>query len=188
MSDYGDKFSVKDLIEILAMGGVLIAAIAAPNAVQAFKFISKDKNNISFKKFSQSRVRMYANRLEKSGAIKRKRQQNQIEFVLTEKGRRMAQKYNIDKVELNRKKRWDGVWRVIIFDIPERKKQARDALRRKFLSMGVYQLQKSVFVYPYECKREINLIADFFSVGEDILYLRAKIDDVDKKIRDIFNI
>jgi DNA-binding transcriptional regulator PaaX len=183
------NFQVKDLIEILAIGGVLIAAIVAPNAVQGFRFLFKNKNRIpTFKEFSQSRVKLYANRLEKSGIIKRERRGDKIRFVLTKKGRKIAQRNSVNEIKLVNNIKWDKVWRIVIFDIPEKKKVARDALRQKLIRLGMHQLQKSVFIYPYECKNEIDFIADFFKVSEDILYLHAKLADVDEKVRKIFDL
>jgi len=170
MDDLNKKILVKDIILFLATGGILVAGIIAPNAIQLFKFILKDDNEISFGKFSQSRMRFYVRRMQKQGFIKRIRKENQIVFMLTEKGK------------------WDRVWRVIIFDIPEKKKKARDALRRKFLHLGMFQLQKSVFVYPFDCKKEIDFVSDFFNVGKDILYFEAKIFDIDDKLKKIFNL
>ena len=188
MDDLNKKILVKDIILFLATGGILVAGIIAPNAIQLFKFILKDDNEISFGKFSQSRMRFYVRRMQKQGFIKRIRKENQIVFMLTEKGKKIAKKYNIDQIKLKNQKKWDRVWRVIIFDIPEKKKKARDALRRKFLHLGMFQLQKSVFVYPFDCKKEIDFVSDFFNVGKDILYFEAKMFDIDDKLKKIFNL
>ena len=163
-----DIFSARAILKFLGIGGVLLAAIAAPNAVAAFKFLLKDENYISWKKFNQSTARQYISRLEKRRLIKRKMKGRRSEMILTKKGREELLKYGVDKIKLKNDKRWDGKWRVVIFDIPENKKQARDALRSKFKNLGMLQLQKSVFVYPFDCKREIDFISDFFEVGDDI--------------------
>jgi len=183
-----DIFSARAILKFLGIGGVLLAAIAAPNAVAAFKFLLKDENYISWKKFNQSTARQYISRLEKRRLIKRKMKGRRSEMILTKKGREELLKYGVDKIKLKNDKRWDGKWRVVIFDIPENKKQARDALRSKFKNLGMLQLQKSVFVYPFDCKREIDFISDFFEVGDDILYLESKIKDINNKLKKYFNV
>src|SRR3990167_2211250 len=60
--------------------------------------------------------------------------------------------------------KWDKKWRVVIFDIPEKSRMARDALRRKLKELEFRELQKSVFVHPYECKKEIDFIIEFFNL------------------------
>ena len=111
-----------------------------------------------------------------------------LEMILTKKGREELLKYDIDKINLRKEIIWDGRWRVIIFDIAEEKKQARDALRSKFKQLGMLQLQKSVFVYPFDCKKEIDFVSDFFEVGDDILYLESEIKDIKNKLKKFFNI
>ena len=49
---------------------------------------------------------------------------------------------------------WDGKWRVVIFDIPEIDKKAREYLRWKLISWGFGMLQKSVYISP------LNVLAD----------------------------
>jgi hypothetical protein len=183
------NFSTKAILEFLGIGGILTAAILAPNAVQVFKFLLKDEKPISWRKFNQSVARQYISRLEKRELIKREIKADQTKISLTKKGRAELLKYDIDKIELKKQsERWDGKWRVIIFDISEQKKSARDALRAKFKNLGMFQLQRSVFIYPFDCKKEIDFIADFFEVGEDILYLEARVADVEEKLRIRFNL
>ena len=73
-----------------------------------------------------------------------------------------------------KKQKWDGLWRIIIFDISEDKKTDREALRQKLKRFGFYHLQKSVFVFPYDCEKEITALADFFLANDSIEYITAK--------------
>ncbi len=51
-----------------------------------------------------------------------------------------------------------------MFDIPEKKKNAREVFRRKLNELGFYQLQKSTFIHPYECEDEINFVIEMFEL------------------------
>ncbi len=186
--NFKTNISSKEILEFLALGGALIAAIVAPNAIQSFRFLLKDKDYVPWKKFNQHRIRQFVGQLQKRGMVKRRIEDRQRYYILTDKGRRFAAKYNIDKIQLSKRKKWDNKWRLVIFDIPERKKIARDALRSKFLKIGMHQLQKSVFIYPFECKKEIDFVSDFFGVGEDILYLEANIHDIGKSLMRTFSL
>ncbi|KKR31593.1 MAG: PaaX domain protein [Candidatus Gottesmanbacteria bacterium GW2011_GWA2_41_12] len=44
---------------------------------------------------------------------------------------------------------WDHLWRIIIYDIPEKRRAFRSGLRRKIVSLGFGQWQKSVWVTPH---------------------------------------
>ena len=60
------------------------------------------------------------------------------------------------------------------FDIPERFKKAREALRNKLRELGFAKLQESVFIYPYECENEINFIVEVFLIRPFVRLIRAK--------------
>ncbi len=49
-----------------------------------------------------------------------------------------------------KKEKWDGYWRVVIFDIPEKLITIRNALRDLLKGIGFQKLQHSVWVYPYK--------------------------------------
>ena len=66
-------------------------------------------------------------------------------IVLTKEGQKKALKFKIDEIEIKVPAKWDGKWRIVIFDIPEKFKKAREALRRKLKDLGFLELQKSVF-------------------------------------------
>lgn len=87
-----------------------------------------------------------------------------VQIILTEQGIKKALRYNIDTISIREPKKWDGKWRLVVFDIPEKMKKAREALRDKLRKLGFYQLQKSVFVFPFACHDEINFIVEFFEL------------------------
>jgi len=62
----------------------------------------------------------------------------------------------------------------IIFDIPNKLNQARRALSSTLRNLKCYQLQKSVYIYPFEIKDEIDFISSLFGVYEYIVYIKAK--------------
>ncbi|HYF97454.1 MAG TPA: CRISPR-associated endonuclease Cas2 [Coxiellaceae bacterium] len=66
---------------------------------------------------------------------------------------------------------WDKQWRLVLFDVPEEHKRQRHSLRRKLKQMGLYHFQRSVFVCPYECQKEIQLLAEFYNLNEYVYTL-----------------
>lgn len=93
--------------------------------------------------------------------------------VLTEKGKKKILSFEFDRVAIRKPKLWDGKWRIVIFDIPESKKAVRDALRRKFKSLGFYQWQKSVFIHPFDCLDEIEFLIEFFQIRPYVRFFEA---------------
>src|SRR3989344_3665987 len=94
-------------------------------------------------------------------------------IILSDIGKRKVLKMNIDTMVVKRPGFWDGKWRVVIFDIPERNKNARNALRQKLKDLGFYDWQKSVFIYPYSCLSEIEFLIEFFKIRHYVRYFEA---------------
>jgi DNA-binding transcriptional regulator PaaX len=46
------------------------------------------------------------------------------------------------------KKPWDGKWRLVIFDIPEKERRIRSLIRSKLRELGLAPIQRSVWISP----------------------------------------
>ena len=76
----------------------------------------------------------------------------------------------------------------MIFDIPERFKKAREALRMKLKELGFKELQKSVLILPYECEDEINFIVEVFQIRPFVRFIRAKSFTNEEQLKIKFNL
>ncbi len=106
-------------------------------------------------------------------------------LILSENGKERTLRYCLDTITIQKTSSWDGYWRIVMFDIPEQFKQKRDALSQKLKQLGFQPMQKSVFIFPYECKNEIDFIVEIFRLRPYVRYLIAKEIDIalDFKIR-----
>lgn len=111
-----------------------------------------------------------------------------VNIILTANGRKKSLEYNLDKMEIKKPLKWDGLWRMVIFDIPENKKLARNALSFKLRKLGFYPLQKSVYVHPFDCKNEIDFINGIFEVGEHVRFIIAKDIDIALRLQKYFKL
>ena len=109
-------------------------------------------------------------------------------MILTDAGRRKILTYNMEALAIRTPKHWDGNWHLVIFDIPEKKKAARNALVDKMKELGLVMFQKSVWIFPYYCKDEIDFVANIFDVGRYIHYVVAKNMTNDDLLRDRFSL
>ena len=99
-------------------------------------------------------------------------------LILNENGKQKALRFNIDKLEIKKPIKWDGKWRIIMFDIPEKLRGLRDSLRSHFREIGLIELQKSVFVFPYPCSKEIEFILEFYNARKYVRFILAeKVDN-----------
>lgn len=107
---------------------------------------------------------------------------------LTKKGQMLFREIERRDFKLTRPKRWDKKWRVLIFDIPEKRRGLRDKVRSTLRSIGFERLQDSVWVYPYDCEDLITLLKADFKIGKDLLYLIVDKIENDTVIRKFFGL
>ncbi len=138
-----------------------------------------------WKKIDKRKLSEEIRKLYRSKLLERKiNPDGSCTIVLTEKGKTKALTYKFSEMKIKSKK-WDGKWRMVVFDIPEKIRRGRDALRWKIRELGFYELHKSVFVFPYECKDEIDFVIEFFNLRPYTRYgVLESIDNADhlKKI------
>jgi len=107
---------------------------------------------------------------------------------LNEKGKKLALTYNLDSMTLSKQSRWDKKWRIIMFDIPEKYRLARDSLRYQLKRMEFFEYQKSVFITPYDCLKEIEYLCEFYHIKKYVRIILATSLDDELKLRQHFDL
>jgi DNA-binding transcriptional regulator PaaX len=175
---------IKDILTILIVSGMVCIAATSPyfgtNIVKGFK---------KMKRYNKKKVYNTFYKLRKSGCIRIKSQKGQIYISLTEKGKKKAGWLQIDSLKIKRPRKWDRKWRLVAFDISQPRLLYREALRGKLKELGFYLLQKSIWVHPFDCRDEVNLLRDFFSFSEDEMRLIVANDiGRDRGLKEIFKL
>lgn len=104
-------------------------------------------------------------RMKHEGFIKEQQYKKQKRFIITEKGKLKISGLN------HTIKKWDGKWRIVIFDIPERKRDLRDFFRGKLRELGFRFLQESVWICPYNIADKVEDLIALCGVEKYIHYL-----------------
>ena len=177
---------VKDVLIFLALGTGLVLAGSSPLFVQRLLTELSKKQK---KTYNQQSFRNAFYRLKREGYLAIEKHNHQIYISLTQEGKRRAGRFQINELFIPKPKRWDGKWRVVIFDIQHKQRIKREALRGFLKRMGFHQLQKSVWVHPYDCGAEIELLQEFFgfTAQECTLIVAEHIQD-DGVLRRIFRL
>jgi len=159
----------KIILKILGSGVLISAVFLFPGSgILLNDFLRKKEVKYKSKNFREALRRVHNKKL-----IKIIEKDGQEFLEITELGRKELLRYNIDELSINKSEKWDGKWRMVIFDIPEKYGEGRRALSKKLKELGFYRLQKSVFIYPYECENEIDFIREFFGVKKFVILLRV---------------
>lgn len=142
------------------------------------------RNINSYFKWREQNKKKFDNmlyRLQKQGVIKKYNDNGETSIELTIQGQKKLRGYLIEELNLKKAEVWDKKWRVVMFDIPNENKLGRRLLRMKLLSLGFKKLQESVFIFPYECEAEINLITEYYEVRKFVNFLLVDTFDEESK-------
>jgi len=175
---------VKDIFRWLMIAGAVSIAATSPYFLRNLFIYNKRLKRYPNKKISDTFYNLKRQKL-----IKIQSKNHQIYISLTKEGKNKAGWLQIDNLKIAKPKKWDKKWRVVIFDIAQLKKLHREAFRGKLKELGFYPLQKSVWIHPFDCRDEIELLKDFFGLLEKELRLIIA-EDVgnDNKLKEIFKI
>lgn len=169
----------KIILYSVAAAGIITVGLLAPNVLGAMaKFgILPGKRQREIVETSRSRMVKRGLLAYENGKLR-----------LAKKGEEQLRRLRLLDYKLKKPKRWDGKWRVLIFDIPEDRKTLRDKVRNTFEMLGFKRLQDSVWIYPYDCEDLIALMKADFRVGKDLLYLVVESLEYDRPLREHFKL
>jgi len=109
-------------------------------------------------------------------------------IVLSKKGQQIFKQLQTEEIIFPVDENWDGVWHLVCYDIPEKYKKQRDLFRCKLKQAGFKEIQKSLFVYPYNCKQEIAVISENFHISPFVAYLNTDYLPMQEKLIHDFNL
>lgn len=118
-------------------------------------------------------------KLEKLGYIRRYKKERESVITLTTLGENKVKYYLVEKMKISVPEKWDKKWRIVAFDIPNDQKTARNILSSKLKKLGFIRLQKSIFVFPYDCKKEIDYLKEIYQIKPYVQYILA--DQIDSE-------
>lgn len=162
---------VKNILILLGAGAFLSMSILMPGLPIVLKpYLNKKKENErqEWEMFNSWRLRQVISRLEK---------QKDVEIVddivkITKKGRQKLLKFDLENIELKRKT--DGKWRLIIYDIANLRKPQREQFRKMLNQLNFFRLQESVYLTPFICEEEIEYLRQTFEIGREVQILKIK--------------
>ena len=176
---------VKQKVLLLLLGGLALGLSGSPKTY--FKIIKsmregwKEINRVSLRRAIKS---LYESRLIETKSGK----DGTLILVLNERGKRLALSYNLETLRLEIPKRWDSKWRIVMFDIPERLKKVRELVRFHLKNIGFLELQKSVFIHPADCSKEVLYLIELHDVRKFVRFVIAESVDNELHIKQKFGI
>ena len=176
-----DKYpNAKLTLQIMAAFGVVGMAVLMPGLAKYILSEVRKKERQRYKRLWKS--------FEKHKLVRVVETTSGTTVEITEEGLKKALKYKSESVEIKKPKSWDKQWRLVIFDVPEKKKNLRDQFRRHLVKLGFYRLNRSVFVHPYPCFDEVEYFRHICGVGEEVTYIVANSIETPAKLNEKFGL
>jgi hypothetical protein len=178
----GSKTNIEGVVlTTLGLVGLATIAVFAPNALKLLKHLDKGRVR---KKEPKYVIDEALKRLIKKKLIV---QTKSGQLQLTKAG--IHELYMIEQGAFPRPRTpWDGKWRIVSFDVAEKRKKSRDQLRFLLRQVGFVRLQDSVWVYPYDVKEVITLIQTGNFLQKEVLYITAQTTGKDKELKSHFSL
>lgn len=168
MRPYGEI--TKQILLGVGIAGVVIVVAAAPGVLLAAKLFEQNQRQFP-KKYENKKAARAIQRLQRNNLLAVKENKGKFVVELTKEGKQKFKEIQhrenlLKNLQIVKPARWDGKWRIVVFDIPDNShKQARDVLRGKLKRWEFYPLQKSVWVCPWPCENEIQLAAELYGIS-----------------------
>ncbi len=172
------------ILGMAAVCGILIVGAVAPNIFSAFGRLGKHRRYFHRKDFENKIT--YFKRRGYVSVVKTEDETREVR--LTKLGQEQLAKRAFWGLKVLRPEKWDGIWRLVFFDVPEGDKWARDGLRRCLKNMGFCPLQKSTFVFPYPCREEIEFLRRLYDLGGHLRYVETRVINFDDDLKEFFGL
>lgn len=173
------------ILSALAAAGLVTMAIVAPNAIQALRILEKGKRR---KTDDHYRVQSALTRLINYGYVEKRENKGKVYFKLTQKGEGRLHNLYHYHLAVQKPRRWDGKWRIVSFDVHEKRRRFRDRLRFILKSVGFKQIHQSLWVYPYDCEELLALLKSNLKMGRNVLYITALKIEYDQALKQHFKL
>jgi len=175
-----------NILRFLYAGGVLTTALVAPKLL---RLLGPFDRSTSRRQELYARLALARNRLKQRDLIREEKGSNGIYLRLTPQGEKSIEKILAREYKIPEPVRWDGKWRVLIFDIKENRRRVRFVLRQLLSGAGFIRLQDSVWIYPYPCDEFVALVRAHLSSGVgELRSLVAEALESDRPLREHFDL
>lgn len=168
----------------LAILGDAYFKIAEPISIQLSKLKGTLPEDYKISNFYSCLYRLLSTQ-----DIKKIVKEGKVYYQLTNFGSKKLTR-NFPLINLQSSK-WDGLWRIVIFDIKEKNRTARNLLRQKLFSLGFGKWQESVYITPFNVAKDVSQFLKSQGFRDQVCVLVAKhlfAGDVKKLVSNIWQL
>lgn len=116
---------------------------------------------------NEQSVRVAVSRMMKQGWIDSEKKGNKSYYFLTLRGETRMEEAAVRIFKLMPND-WDGKWRMLMYTIPEEKRQIRDELRKELLWSGFGSFSNGCWISPNNLEKEVNLLIEKYEIQSHV--------------------
>ena len=181
----------KTILKLVSAGAFLMASVVMPGLPLVLKPFVDEKRREEYevwKRFNIPYLKRTIKRLEEQKLVEIAEENNMQVVKITNHGKQKIIKMALDELVIQKPKIWDGKWRLLSFDVPEKLAQERKRFVEYLNAWGFYPLHKSVYLHAYPCFEQVEFLREYMNIGEHVRnFVVAKIEN-DKLFRDFFDV
>lgn len=190
--DFEKKYApAKTVLKLVGAGAFLISAMIMPGLPFVLKPFIDEKRKEEYevwKRFNIPYLKRTLARLEKQKLVEILEGNNKQVVRITNQGKQKIIKMALDELIVEKPKMWDGRWRLVSFDLPEKLAKERKKFVEYLRAWKFYPLHKSVYLHAYPCFKQIEFLRDYMSIAEYVRnFIVLKIEN-DKLFKDFFGV
>ena len=113
--------------------------------------------------------------LKKQGLIEDFIEGKEKFIEITPNGLSKLRRLKNHEIKIERPTKWDGKWRMIIYDVPKKHDNERGYFREDLIKNNFQKIQESVYVHPFECADAVHELASRLNISEHVLITISEI-------------
>lgn len=164
------KAIIDSILRVASYAAATTAVIVAPNIVQALDkplaVLDKTMDERSRKRHIMQTIYYMKSRGYLAGDYEHG-------LRVTAKAKRRLRSLNIQSLKVVPVDQWDGIWRIVIYDIPEMYRTARIGFGSALRQAGCFQLQKSTWIIPFDCRDVVAGHASYYDIAQFVTHFEA---------------
>lgn len=172
-----------EVLNLLKAGAFISAAFVAPNAIRGLKNFAKP-----WQKFEPRYLKNKLKELKEEKLVTIEEENGKEVVKISQEGKRYLKKRELDNLKIKKPKKWDKKWRMVMFDIPDDLKKAREYFRGDLERLGLIAVQESVYIYPYPCFTEVNIYREMYGIKDFVRFALVKGIEREEEFIKTFNL
>lgn len=114
---------------------------------------------------SENSIRSAVSRMCRAGILKVRRNRSRSYYSLSEEGLDLMHEGE-RRIFTRKRTRWNELWNLVVYYIPEENREARDRLRRELAWMGFGPLTTATWISPHDLSSEVKELADKLDISQ----------------------